>query len=90
MAGKGMQAIVAAERAGIASRSTIMSTTRQCARARSGRELVSTLSVSTRRWSQMSTASSPWPSCCRGVLDLEALGKRAAMADTKLAERTTG
>ena len=93
MAGKGTPAIVAAERAGIAF--TVHTYAHDLTAASYGLEAAEQLGVDPARVYKtlvadvdgiLTVAIVP----VEAQLDLKALGKRARMADTKLAERTTG
>ena len=93
MAGKGTPAIVAAERAGIAF--TVHAYAHDLTAASYGLEAAEQLGVDPARVYKtlvadvdgiLTVAIVP----VEAQLDLKALGKRARMADTKLAERTTG
>jgi Cys-tRNA(Pro)/Cys-tRNA(Cys) deacylase len=93
MAGKGTPAIVAAERAGIAF--TVHEYTHDPKAASYGLEAVEKLGIDPDRVYKTLVADVDGTLTVAVVpvgaqLDLKALGKRAAMADTKLAERTTG
>jgi len=93
MAGKGTPAIVAAERAGIAF--TLHEYAHDPNAASYGLEAAEKLGLEAARVFKTLVADVDGTLTVAIVpvaaqLDLKALGKRAAMADTKLAERTTG